>query len=83
MGILQARIPEWAAMPSSPPRNWRDPQEIPTADLPHPGTEPASSALAGRFFTTRATLEAPYLLLPVYYKGDKWTTVEWGIKAKV
>ena len=28
-------------------------------DLPHPGIEPASPALAGRFFTTGTTWEAP------------------------
>ena len=47
--ILQARILEWVAMPS--PR-----------DLPNPGIEPASlesPALAGGFFTTSTTLEAP------------------------
>ena len=31
-------------------------------DLPNPGIEPASLALAGRFFTTSATWEAPKLL---------------------
>ena len=44
-GILQAKIPEWVAMPSS-------------RDLLDPGTEPASLttfALAGRFFTAGAT----------------------------
>ena len=48
MGILQARIVEWVAMPSS--RNF-----------PNPGTALASltsPALAGRFFTTGATWEA-------------------------
>ena len=53
-GILQARLPEWVALPS--PRNH-----------PDPGTEPAflmSPALAGSFFTTSTTLEAHlYLLL--------------------
>jgi len=47
-GILQARILEWVAMP-------------PPGDLPNPGIELASfmsPALAGRFFTTRATWEA-------------------------
>ena len=41
-GILQARILEWVAMPSS-------------RDLPDPGTEstsPVSPSLTGRFFTT-------------------------------
>ena len=41
VGILQARILEWVAMPSS-------------RDLPNPGIEPASlmsPALVGRFFT--------------------------------
>ena len=44
-GILQARILEWAAMPSS-------------RGLPDPGIEPKSSALAGVFFTTNATGKA-------------------------
>ena len=47
-GILQARILEWVAMPSS--RELRD-----------PGIEPASlmsPALGGRFFTPSATWEA-------------------------
>ena len=49
--ILQARILEWVAMPS---------------DFPDPGIETASLGspalalvLAGRFFTTSATWEAP------------------------
>ena len=48
-GILQARILEW--LPCPPP-----------GDLPHPGIELASltsPALAGGFFTTSATWEAP------------------------
>ena len=48
MGILQARILEWVAMPS------------PSGDLPDPGIEPASlmsPALAGGFFTTRVSWE--------------------------
>ena len=40
MGILQARILGWVAMPSS-------------RDLPEPGMEPVSPELAGRFFTTK------------------------------
>ena len=44
-GILQARILEWVAMP--PPR-----------DLPNPGTEPISLALADGFCATSATWEA-------------------------
>ena len=46
-GILQARILEWVAMPSS-------------EDLSNPGIEPTSllsPALTGRFFTTGATWE--------------------------
>ena len=41
----------WSGLPFPPP-----------ADLPSPGTEPTSltsHALAGRFFTTGATWEAP------------------------
>ena len=48
-GILQARILEWVALPSS-------------GDLPASGIEPASlmsSASAGGLFTTGATWEAP------------------------
>ena len=41
-GILQARILEWIAFPFS-------------RDLPNPGTEPRSSHIAGRFFTSWAT----------------------------
>ena len=44
-GILQARIPEWAAMPS-----------LLQGNLTDPGIEP----LAGGFFTTSATWEAPF-----------------------
>ena len=43
----------WSGLPRPPPR-----------DLPNPGIEPASltyPALAGRFFTTSATWEAPHL----------------------
>ena len=62
-GILQARILEWVAVPSS-------------RDLPNLVIEPASltsSALVGGFFSTSATCEAPPLLfstlkgLPVYF----------------
>ena len=48
-GIFQARILEWLPFP------------LP-GDLPDPGIEPVSlvsPALAGRFFTTSATWEAP------------------------
>ena len=44
-GILQARIPEWVAMPSS-------------RGSSRPRIEPKSPALAGEFFTTSATWEA-------------------------
>ena len=49
-GILQARILEWVAMPSS-------------GDLPDPGIEPVSlrsSALAGGFITTSAATKRPF-----------------------
>ena len=48
-GILQGRILEWVAMPSS-------------RDLPNPGIELVSfisSSLLGVFFTTRVTWEVP------------------------
>ena len=49
-GISQARILEWVAFPS-------------IGDLPNTGIQPVSlgfPALAGRFFTIRATWEAHY-----------------------
>ena len=52
-GILQARILEWVAMPSS-------------EDLPDPGTEPVSlmsPVLPGGFFTTSTIWEAVLLAL--------------------
>ena len=49
-GILQERIPEWVAISFS-------------GGLPDPRTEPASTAMAGRFFTVWATWEAPLTLL--------------------
>ena len=55
-GILPARILEWAAVPSP----W---------NLPCPGIEPVSlvsRALAGRFFTTRATREALMCCIPSF-----------------
>ena len=53
-GILQARILQWVAMPSS-------------RHLPNPGTEPVSlmsPALAGGLFTTSASWEALYIPQP-------------------
>ena len=49
-GILQARILEWVATPTGRKSIWL--QEPPPGDLPDLGIEPASPALAGRFFTT-------------------------------
>ena len=40
----------WSGLPCSPP-----------GDLPNPGIKPTSLALAGKFFTTSATWEAPML----------------------
>ena len=59
-GILQARILEWKWSP------------FPSAgDLRDPGIEPASSALAGRFFTTEplGKLHSKYLLCDLNVKG--------------
>ena len=60
-GILQTRILEWVAMPSCRGSFW-------------PGDEPTSlftsPILAGRFFTTRATWEAPLLT----YMGSRENT---------
>ena len=43
--VFQARIVEWVAISS-------------LGDLPNPGQDPTSPALAGKFFTTSATWEA-------------------------
>ena len=56
-GILRARILEWLPFPSP-------------GDLTDPGIEPASltsSALAGGFFTARATWEALSVCLSLGY----------------
>ena len=48
-------------------------------DLPKPGIEPSSPALAGEFFTPSVTWEAPYmsspqqLALSLAYSGEKGT----------
>ena len=41
---------DWRGLPCPPP-----------GDLPHPGVEPMSPVLAGRFFTTNAIWEVQYL----------------------
>ena len=67
-GILQARILERCSFSSSlymgfsRPEYWRGVPFPPPGNLPDPGIEPeslTSPALAGRFFTTSAALEAP------------------------
>jgi len=35
-------------------------------DLPDPGTEPPSTTLAGRFFTTSVTWEAPRVIINMF-----------------
>ena len=55
-GILQARILEWVAMPSS-------------RGFPEPGTKPKflmSPALAGEFFTISTSWEASYDVNPAW-----------------
>ena len=61
-GILQARILEWVAI-SFP------------GDLPDPGIEPTSPALAGRFFTTEPA-GRPHndAYMSLYKKSIKCTT---------
>ena len=49
-GISRARTLEWAALPSP-------------GDLPHPGIEPASSVLAGGFFTTEPPGKPKYTIV--------------------
>ena len=67
-GILQARILEWVAVLEDPP-----------GDLPNPGIEPTSlmfPALAGSFFTTRATWEALLSLCSIYRFQGKTRVTE-------
>ena len=65
-GIFSARILEWVAISSSRGSSW-------------PRTEPSSAALAGRFFTTSATWEAPprvYRIIAVQWEnGELWCQV--------
>ena len=59
-GILQSRTLEWVPCP-------------PPGDLPNPGIKPASlisPALAGEFFTTSATWEAPSLPVSLSYNSN-------------
>ena len=70
-GILQARILEWIAMPSS-------------GNLSDPGIEPtslASPALADRFFTTSTTWEAPWYNLPlIIFVRPRWNQCSFSIR---
>ena len=68
-GIFQARILEWVAIPSP-------------GDLPHPGIELASLALAGRFFYHGAPREA-HLSVYTYVSIDMYVYISvscvwWG-----
>ena len=54
-GILQATILEWVAIASS-------------RDIPDPGTEPMSPALAGRLFTTEPAGKPHSVLKFSYFK---------------
>ena len=68
-GILQTRILEWVASPSP-------------GDLPDPRTKPASLmplALAGGFFTTSTTCEAP---ITQQYLLNEFFKFSYFIKAK-
>ena len=52
----------WSGLPCPPP-----------GDLPNLGIEPVSlmsPALAGRFFTSRATWEAHHVIVPGFKEGD-------------
>ena len=59
-GIFQTRILEWVAISYS-------------RDLPNPGIDPASPALAGRFFTT-VTLGKPLIEM---YHYSKFSCIIW------
>ena len=74
-GISQARILEWVAFPSP-------------EDIPNSGIEPASPALAGRFFTTpgKPQVCCYWLLIKLdcsqrtqcdFYLWNLWTLIRW------
>ena len=56
----------WNGLPSPPPGN-----------LPNPGIEPASLALAGVFFTTRATCEVLREFAKIQSLGSQTTLLDW------
>ena len=56
----------WSGVPSPPP-----------GDLPNPGIEPASLALAGTFFTTRATCEVLREFAKVQSLGSQTPLLDW------
>ena len=68
--ISQARMLEWVSFSSS-------------GDLSHPGIEPASPALAGRFFTTEAPGKSIITVLPLFifflkaFHIDHWKFSDW------
>ena len=64
-GILQARILEWVPFPT-------------LGDLPDPGIEPTSpapSALAGGFFATSTTWEAPQYTVTHVHQSALWSSI--------
>ena len=78
MGILQARILKWVAMPSSREDDWSGLPFPTQGDLPDPGFELEPSASAGGFFTTSTTLEA----LPVKELSKTYSRT-WRIPLKM
>ena len=72
-GIFQARILEQIAMPSPP------------GDLPHPGIEHTflmSPALAGRFFTTSDSWQAPYIYTYMLFPIVRFFPSLWSYRAE-
>ena len=58
LSIRFSRQEDWSGLPCPPP-----------GDLPNPGVEPASPALAGGFFTTSAT-KKPYITRWALVRGE-------------
>ena len=72
-GIFQARILKQIAMPSPP------------GNLPHPGIEHTflmSPALAGRFFTTSDSWEAPYIYIYMLFPIVRFFPSLWSYRAE-
>ena len=73
LSCIQLFVTPWAVAHQAPlsmgfsrQEYWSGLSFLSPGDLPAPGIEPVSPALAGRFFTTSATWEAHFYLWPIH-----------------